>query len=121
VRHEVPAIGFVNEAKLYVDGAAIPDPAYVALLQAWLDAGLELGNHTFSHPDLHGTPLPEFEQEVLRGDIVTRQLLAAEGTVPRYFRHPMLHTGRDLETRDSLHEFLAKHGYRVAPVSLFAR
>jgi peptidoglycan/xylan/chitin deacetylase (PgdA/CDA1 family) len=52
VRHEVPAIGFVNEGKLYIDGAPDPDPAYVALLQAWLDAGLELGNHTFSHPDL---------------------------------------------------------------------
>jgi len=118
VRHEVPAIGFVNEGKLYVGGAAEPDPAYVALLQAWLDAGLELGNHSFSHPDLHGTPLAEYEQDILRGERVTRQLLAASGDVPRYFRHPFLHTGNDLETRDALHDFLAEHGYRVAPVTI---
>lgn len=118
VRHEVPAIGFVNEGKLYIDGAPDPDPAYVALLQAWLDAGLELGNHTFSHPDLHRTPLAQYEQDILRGEIVTRQLLAARGEVPHYFRHPFLHTGNDLDTRDALHEFLTVHGYRVAPVTI---
>lgn len=114
VRHEVPAIGFVNEGKLYIDGAPDPDLAYVALLQAWLNAGLELGNHTFSHPDLHRTPLAQYEQDILRGEIVTRRLLAARGDVPRYFRHPFLHTGNDLDTRDALHEFLTEHGYRIA-------
>ena len=38
-RARVPAIGFVNERKLQPDGAV--DPRRVALLQAWLDAGLE--------------------------------------------------------------------------------
>ena len=32
-RHRVPAIGFVNEGKLYVDGAV--DARRVALLQQW--------------------------------------------------------------------------------------
>jgi hypothetical protein len=49
VKYNVRAIGFVNENKLYEDGA--PDPNRVALLQQWLDNGLELGNHTFSHPN----------------------------------------------------------------------
>jgi len=117
-RHQVPAIGFVNEEKLYVDGSSDPDAAYVALLQAWLDAGLELGNHSYSHPDLHRTPLAEYQQNIILGDVVTRELLAASGARPRYFRHPFLHTGTDLATRDALHEFLAEHGYRVAPVTI---
>jgi peptidoglycan/xylan/chitin deacetylase (PgdA/CDA1 family) len=115
--YDVPAIGFVNENKLASTGSA-PDARRVALLQAWLDAGLELGNHSFSHPDLHSTPLAEFQADVLRGEEVTRRLLAARGTVPRYFRHPFLHTGLDLTTRDGLHEFLATHGYQVAPVTM---
>src|SRR5215212_1887232 len=41
-RH-IPAIGFVNGQKLAVNG--VPDPARVALLRHWLEAGLELGNH----------------------------------------------------------------------------
>ena len=47
---QVPAVGFVNEAKLHRDGEL--DPARVVLLRTWLDAGFELGNHTYSHPSL---------------------------------------------------------------------
>jgi peptidoglycan/xylan/chitin deacetylase (PgdA/CDA1 family) len=88
------------------------------LLERWLDAGLELGNHTYSHPDLHSTPLAVFTNDVLLGETVTRRLLAARGKKPAYFRHPFLHTGRSLETKRSLEKFLAEKGYRVAPVSV---
>lgn len=117
VRHRIPAIGFVNEVKLYTADSTL-DPARVALLRRWLDAGLGLGNHTYSHPSLHNTPLAEYEGEVLRGELVLRPLLAERGTVPRFFRHPYLQTGRSLATRDSLTAFLAAHGYRVAPVTI---
>jgi peptidoglycan/xylan/chitin deacetylase (PgdA/CDA1 family) len=116
-RQKVPAIGFVNEAKL-LDSAGGLDLRRARLLEAWLSAGLELGNHTFSHPDLHSTTLAEFERDVLRGEAVIRPLLAGVGRVPRFFRHPFLHTGRSVAVRDSLETFLAEHGYRVAPVTI---
>lgn len=116
-RHQVPAIGFVNENKL-MDSAGAVDPDRAALLGRWLDGGLELGNHTWSHPDLHRVPLAEFTDEVLKGERVTRRLLAERGRAPRFFRHPFLHTGRSVAVRDSLTAFLAGHGYRVAPVTL---
>lgn len=58
-REGIPAVGFVNEGKLS-HGDAV-DPARVALLQRWLDAGLELGNHTHSHLDLHAADPAEYE------------------------------------------------------------
>lgn len=115
-RHEIPAIGFVNETKLYVDGEL--SPLRVGSLQAWIDAGLELGNHSFSHPDLHSTDVEVFEADVLRGETVTRELLAAVGSEPRFFRHPFLHTGRSLEIKNRFEGFLEEHGYRVAPVTI---
>ena len=115
-RRSVPAIGFVNEGKVF-EGQN-EDPARVALLDLWLEAGMELGNHTYSHLDLHSTPLPEFQEDVLRGEIVTRRLMALRGSVPRYFRHPYLHTGREPETKAVLEAFLAGRGYRVAPVTI---
>ena len=115
-RAKVPAIGLVNERKLQPGGKL--DSRRVALLQQWLDAGLELGNHTYSHPDLHNTELKAFQDEVLRGEVVTKRLLAAKGQKPRYFRHPFLHTGRSLEVRDGLVAFLKQHGYTVAPVTV---
>ncbi|HSB54967.1 MAG TPA: polysaccharide deacetylase family protein [Gemmatimonadales bacterium] len=116
-KHAVPAIGFVNENKL-LDTAGALVPARVTYLRQWLSAGLELGNHTWSHLDLHRVTLQEYEAEIIRGDSVTRQLMTQAGRTLRYFRHPFLHTGRSLAVRDSLNQFLAGHGYRVAPVTI---
>ena len=113
----MPAVGFVNERKLRGSGGGV-DPRRVALLERWLEAGLELGNHTYSHPDLHTTPLPEFQREVLDGERVTRRLLAARKKPLEFFRHPFLHTGRSLDIKLSLEAFLRKGGYRVAPVTV---
>lgn len=112
---KVPAIGFVNENKLYTNGKL--DDAKVKLLQAWLDAGLELGNHTFSHLSLNSNSLEKYEDEILKGETVTKQLLAAKNRQIRYFRHPYLMTGKTLETKQKLAEFLAAHGYTIAPVT----
>ena len=116
VRHRVPAIGFVNEGKLYREGA-LHEPA-VALLRCWNNAGLELGNHTFSHFDLHVVDLPTYLSDLVRGDSVMRRLLSNVGRMPRYFRHPFLHTGRSLETRAGVDSVLVRLGYRVAPVTI---
>ena len=115
--HHVPAIGFVNEDKLTAADGAV-DPQRVELLRRWLDAGIELGNHSYSHADLHTTPLDVFEADVLKGERVTRPLMEQRGLAPRFFRHPFLHTGRDLEKRKEFESFLAAHGYRVAPVTI---
>ena len=114
--HRIPAVGFVNEGKLRDDGGV--NAKRVDLLRMWLDAGLELGNHTYSHLDLNRTPLPAFEEDVLRGEAVTRPLLRARGMTLRLFRHPFLHTGRDLDTKRQFESFLATHGYRIAPVTI---
>jgi peptidoglycan/xylan/chitin deacetylase (PgdA/CDA1 family) len=115
--HHVPAIGFVNEDKLNAADGTV-DPRRVDLLRRWLDGGLELGNHAYSHPDLHVMPLDDFEADVLKGERVTRPLMAARGLTLRFFRHPFLHTGRDLEKKAAFEQFLAEHGYRVAPVTI---
>ena len=113
---KIPAVGFVNENKLERDGKV--DPAMVALLKMWIDAGLELGNHTYSHMDLHHNATDVFEQDVIRGETITRALLKEKGKELRYFRYPYLHTGRDIETKSKVAEFLASRGYRNAPVTI---
>jgi peptidoglycan/xylan/chitin deacetylase (PgdA/CDA1 family) len=116
VANGIPAIGFVNEGKLAPRGT--PEPDRVALLERWLSAGLELGNHTYSHLDLHKTSLDEFEEDVIRGEETTKALLSTRHRQLRYFRHPFLHTVRSLDKRRPIEEFLARRGYRVAPVTL---
>jgi peptidoglycan/xylan/chitin deacetylase (PgdA/CDA1 family) len=114
-QESVPAVGFVNEGKLYVPGEI---DARTALLESWLDAGMELGNHTFSHPSLQDMPVPKFEEDVVRGETVTRWLLERRGQKLRWFRHPFLRTGPTLEARKIFESFLADRGYTVAPVTV---
>ena len=115
-QHQAPAVGFVNESKLYRDEQVVPER--VGLLESWLEAGMELGNHTYSHPDLHRISLAEFEADLLRGEDITRPLAAARQVPYRYFRHPFLHTGRDLDTKHALERRLNQLGYQIAPVTI---
>ncbi len=112
---KVPAIGFVNENKLYKDSER--DEAQIALLKMWLDAGLELGNHTFSHRSLNAIELKDYQEDLLKGETITKELLAAHGKKMRYFRHPYLHTGMTIEIKSAFGEFLADRGYTIAPVT----
>jgi peptidoglycan/xylan/chitin deacetylase (PgdA/CDA1 family) len=114
--NHVPVFADVNEGKLYHGGKL--DSERVAILRMWLDAGAELGNHTYSHLSLKDHPLAEVERDLIRGETITRQLLAERGMKLRYFRHPELQTGPDLETKKAFEKFLAERGYRIAPVTI---
>ena len=114
---KVPAVGFVNEKKLYKTGEV---DERIKALRMWLDYGFELGNHTFSHASLNKVGLHAWEDEVVQGESVTRLLLAEHKMKLRYFRHPYLDTGRDLQTRRQAEAFLVERGYRIAPVTLDA-
>jgi peptidoglycan/xylan/chitin deacetylase (PgdA/CDA1 family) len=115
-RH-VPAVGFVNERKLFKFGE-VDDR--IKALNLWLDSGFELGNHSYSHMSLNQVGLKSWEEDVLRGETVTSLLLAQHNMKLRYFRHPYLDTGRDLQTRREAEQFLTQRGYRIAPVTMDA-
>lgn len=116
---QVPVVGFVNEGKLFVEGEAPRGAAArTGILRLWLEAGHDLGNHGYSHLDLNRVSLDAFEQDVVRGETVTRGLLGEKGRTLRYFRHPFLHLGLDLEKRRAFESFLAARGETVAPVTV---
>ncbi|MEP7271158.1 MAG: polysaccharide deacetylase family protein [Acidobacteriota bacterium] len=113
--NRVPVIGFVNERKLYQDEHS---QERIAILKLWIDAGFDLGNHTYSHLRLYDTPLERFKEDVIMGERVSAKLLAAKGGKLRYFRHPTLSTGRDLATKRAFEQFLSARGYSIAPVTI---
>src|SRR5262245_14738005 len=59
-RHHVPAVGFVIWGQ-------VAGPGDLALLGRWLDAGHELGNHSFGHLDLTRTEVETFLADVEKG------------------------------------------------------
>lgn len=111
----IPAIGFVNENKLYNGDKR--DEDQIGLLRMWIDAGLELGNHTFSHRSLNQISLAEYQADLLHGETITKELLQTKGKKIRYFRHPYLQTGRTMDVKSQFAAFLRDRGYKIAPIT----
>jgi peptidoglycan/xylan/chitin deacetylase (PgdA/CDA1 family) len=111
-KHSVPVVAFVNEAKLQVAGEV---DSRIALLQQWVDAGVILGNHTYSHPDFNQLTIEQFQDEIIKGEVVTRRLMQSHQPYQLYFRHPMTHTGDTKAKKEAIENFLAARGYKVTP------
>jgi peptidoglycan/xylan/chitin deacetylase (PgdA/CDA1 family) len=110
-RHAVPEVyGFVN-------GGEIRDkPEYTDVLRMWLVAGLRVGNHTFSHPNLNRVSAADYIADIERNEAVL-----AEVAGPRWgriFRYPYLNEGDTLQKRHAVRQWLAAHGYQIAQVTV---
>ena len=113
-RHALPATGFVNEDKLEGDDKTLR----IMLLAHWLDAGMDLGNHGYSHISLNKTPLDAYIADIARGGVETGALLKARGQTLHWFRYPYLETGVTADTRQAFEAWLASQHYRSAPVTM---
>src|SRR5262245_21703962 len=60
----IPVTGFVNEGRPVDFG---PD-GLREVLELWLDAGADLGNHSYSHLNINSVPLHEFTADITRGE-----------------------------------------------------
>jgi peptidoglycan/xylan/chitin deacetylase (PgdA/CDA1 family) len=112
---KAPAVGFVNEGKLYNKEQTAEK---TAILKSWTDSGQTLGNHTYSHHSLNTFKLADFQDDVLKGSIVSKKIMKEAGLEYTYFRHPFLHTGTTKDVRSSFEGFLIKEGYVVAPATI---
>ena len=114
----IPAIGFVNEKKLYVYRKNKLKQSQVDLLKVWLNNGFELGNHSYSHFNYHDTPFATYTEDILKGEEISKPLSQQYSLPYRYFRHPFLRLGLRKTHHDSLTTFLHQHQYEEAPVSV---
>jgi peptidoglycan-N-acetylglucosamine deacetylase len=114
-RHHAPAIGFVNEIKLNTPGAR---DAYAAMLQSWLDAGMDLGCHGYAHLALSATAINAYEADFYRGTVITPTLMKQATKREHYFRYPYNDTGDTKEKKESFEAFLKAQQYDIAPVTL---
>jgi peptidoglycan/xylan/chitin deacetylase (PgdA/CDA1 family) len=112
---KVPAAIFINERQLNVPGQR---DGRAAVLAQWLDAGYDLGNHTYSHLSLNRVSPREFQDDVVRGDVIMRRLLEERGRKMVWFRYPYLHSGTTPEVHQAIMDFLEQRQYRVAHVTV---
>jgi len=110
-KQRVPQVyGFINAGKL--EGSA--DGAQA--LELWVAGGQRVGNHTYSHQDLHKSAPEDFLRDV-RLNEPALELLDKDDTW-RWFRYPYLREGDTPEKRRAVRAQLHDRGYRIAQVTL---
>jgi len=108
--HMPPVYGFTN-------GVHTEDePMSTPMLKEWRDAGLPLGNHTWSHVNLNQHSLAEWEADVLKNEPLLKYYMGNADW--HWLRFPNLAEGETLEKRDAARKFLAEHGYRIAGITM---
>ncbi|MGD0901497.1 MAG: polysaccharide deacetylase family protein [Terracidiphilus sp.] len=108
--HLTGTYGFVNAVKLE------NDPDAQQALRIWVNAGMNIGNHTWSHISLTANTAEAFEREIALDEPALAQYAGARDW--RWFRYPFLWEGDTLEKRRAVRSWLKEHGYRVAQVTL---
>jgi peptidoglycan/xylan/chitin deacetylase (PgdA/CDA1 family) len=105
---DAPAHGFINGHWL------VDRPETGEVLRMWRAAGLSLGNHGWSHRHLSEMSPAEFERELVRNEA----FLQSAGGDWHWFRYPFLDEGWKTPKRAAARAILAKHGYKVADVTM---
>jgi peptidoglycan/xylan/chitin deacetylase (PgdA/CDA1 family) len=108
--HLPPVYGFVNGIQTE------REPASTAMLSEWRQAGLQLGNHAWSHMNLNSSSLAAWEADVLSNEPLLEKYAA--GADWHWLRFPYLAEGETAEKRSAARAFLAAHGYRIAAVTM---
>lgn len=112
---KVPVTIFINERQLNVPGQR---DARAAVVEQWLNAGFEVGNHSYSHQSASKVPVEQFQDDVVKGEVITRALLEQRGKQLVWLRYPYLHSGATAEAHQAIVDFLEKRKYRHAPVTV---
>src|ERR1039458_3410993 len=113
-RHRVPVTGFVIEK--HVEQLGTPEGAKI--LKSWVASGLDLGNHSYSHPDFDDLSVEQYEDQIVRGETTIVPLMQAANRKVEFFRFPFNHTGDTDSKHSAIMEFLSHRGYRLAPCTI---
>ena len=110
-KHRVTAVALTT-------GKNHPAPADEKLLALWLQAGHELGNHSFSHLDYTNTEITPYIADIEKERKWLTDFLQARGKTLRYFRFPFLNEGDTPEKLQAMRDYLKKTNQTNLPVTL---
>jgi peptidoglycan/xylan/chitin deacetylase (PgdA/CDA1 family) len=109
----------VQHAVGFVVGSMLSNhPQRQEAMSAWVQAGFEVGNHTFTHSHIEELGIDGYIRDILDNRPVVDALEQQTGQRQRYFRYPYLEEGRTEAERKALSEALVQQRYTVAAVSV---
>lgn len=87
-------------------------------IEAWVQAGFDVGNHTYSHDKIEELGLEGYMKDILANRAVVDPLEKRTGQRRSYFRFPYLEEGSTSGERKALWRLLSAQHYTVARASV---
>lgn len=110
-KHKLSGVyGFINAKK--VD----QDPETLKILKLWQKHGQALANHTYSHGRIEKMAVDDYTQDIIKNEDLLKKLTQEQEF--KYFRYPFLREGETKEKRSAVRNFLQKHNYQIAQVTI---
>ena len=107
----------VGEVYGFVNGnQTIPEPASAPVLDLWRAAGLPLGNHAWTHPNLNQVSTADYLADIDHTEALISPMM--KGADFHWFRYPFLAEGDDPAKRMEVRKALVARGYRIAQVTM---
>ena len=110
-RHGIPAVGLVTWGNVIGDSD-------IRLLEKWIAAGHELGNHSHRHLSYTETDTETYIADIEEGRRQVAELLSRHEHELRFFRFPMLREGSTLAKLEAMRAYLQESSQTNLPVTL---
>ncbi len=110
-RHDIRAVGLVTWGN-------VRSEADLELLEMWLAAGHELGNHSYRHLSYTSTDVETYLADIERARTELLTFLDPRDAKLRFFRFPMLREGDTPAKLEAMRHYLERTGQRNLPVTI---
>jgi peptidoglycan/xylan/chitin deacetylase (PgdA/CDA1 family)/ketosteroid isomerase-like protein len=110
-RHDIQAVGLVTWGN-------VRGPDDLELLEQWLEAGHELGNHSWRHMSYTSTDSETYVSDIEAARAELQSFLEDRGHQLRYFRFPMLREGDTTAKLEAMRIYLGESGQLNLPVTI---
>ena len=115
-KHKIPVTVFINENSFIKTGET---ERRLSIYKKWINNPfVTVGNHTYSHKNYSETTSTEFEKDIIKGEVITKELLNKNDKHLKYFRFPYNCTGKDSISREEIFSFLKDRGYTITPFTI---
>lgn len=110
---KIPVTIFINEGLIYKTDSIDKN---FSLLHEWIKRDYVIpGNHTFSHSRYSEMGFESFSNDVVKGEIITKELAQKYKKTLKYFRFPFNDLGKDSIQHIQMTKFLISQNYIITP------
>ncbi|MFC5047663.1 polysaccharide deacetylase family protein [Aquimarina hainanensis] len=111
---QLPVAIFINEGFLYQNKNYHQN--YNQLVQWITNKNVTSGNHTYGHTAYE--QYSSFTEDIIKGAVITKEVLAQQEDSLKYFRFPYNNLGKDSISQKKMAHFLSRKGYTITPFTI---